>query len=253
MGAAGQLELGVERFLADGFALRSQLASFLEISPEELECRLPSSTDDLAALHPGAFDPDQAGRFYEDTVGTGHLLELAAWHLGSADYIADTLRLQQRFARGQVLDFGGGIGSHALAAAALSQVEQVWFVDLNPHNRAFVAARAEALGLAAKLRCFRDLDDPALPQQFDTIVCLDVLEHLPDPAAQLERFASRLMGSGVALLNWYFFKGFRGEYPFHFDDEALVNRFFTTLQQRFLEVFHPYLITTRTYRLQPQA
>ena len=119
MGAAGQLELVVERFLADGFALRSQLASFLEISPEELECRLPSSTDDLAALHPGAFDPDQAGRFYEDTVGTGHLLELAAWHLGSADYIADTLRLQQRFARGQVLDFGGGIGSHALAAASL--------------------------------------------------------------------------------------------------------------------------------------
>jgi hypothetical protein len=65
----------VERFLADGFALRSQLASFLDISPEELERRLPSSTDDLAALHPGAFDPDQAGRFYEDTVGTGPLLE----------------------------------------------------------------------------------------------------------------------------------------------------------------------------------
>ena len=114
-------------------------------------------------------------------------------------------------------------------------------------------ARAEALGLAAKLRCFRDLDDPALPPQFDTIVCLDVLEHLGDPAAQLEIFARRLTGSGVALLNWYFFKGFKGEYPFHFDDEALVNRFFTTLQRRFLEVFHPYLITTRAYRLQAPA
>jgi SAM-dependent methyltransferase len=132
-------------------------------------------------------------------------------------------------------------------------VEQVWFVDLNPHNRAFVAARAEALGLAAKLRCFRDLNDPALPKQFDTIVCLDVLEHLPDPAGQLQSFAGRLTGSGVALLNWYFFKGFRGEYPFHFDDEALVNRFFTSLQQLFLEVFHPYLITTRAYRLQAPA
>ena len=249
--------LDVERFLADGFALKAQLAPFLQLEAAALEALLPQATDQLAALHPGAvelaFDPADAGRFYEDTVGTAHLIELAAWHLGSADYIADTLRLQERFACGQVLDFGGGIGSHALAAADLPQVEQVWFVDLNPHNRAFVAARAEALGLAAKLRCFRDLDDPALPQQFDTIVCLDVLEHLPDPAAQLERFAGRLTGSGVALLNWYFFKGFRGEYPFHFDDEALVNRFFTTLQQRFLEVFHPYLITTRTYRLQPQA
>ena len=188
-------------------------------------------------------------QFYEDAVGTGHLLELAAWHLGSADYIADTLRLQQLFAQGQLLDFGGGIGSHALAAAALPQVERVWFVDLNPHNRAFVEARATELGLAAKLGCYRDLADPALPRCFDTIVCLDVLEHLADPSAQLEIFADRLGPAGTALLNWYFFKGFQGEYPFHFDAPELVESFFRTLSGRFLEVFHPFLITTRAYRL----
>jgi cyclopropane fatty-acyl-phospholipid synthase-like methyltransferase len=182
-------------------------------------------------------------------VGTGHLLELAAWHLGSADYIADTLRLQARFARGQVLDFGGGIGTHALAAAALPQVEAVWFVDLNPENRSFVAARAERFGLQHKLRCFRDLDAPELPQHFDTLVCLDVLEHLPDPAAQLETFAARMGPASIALLNWYFFQGFQGEYPFHVDDPQLVDAFFRMLQGRFLEVFHPYLITTRAYRL----
>jgi ubiquinone/menaquinone biosynthesis C-methylase UbiE len=236
------------RFLADGFNLSAQLARYLDLSLEELAERLPTSTDDLAALHPGAFDPEQASSFYEDTVGTGHLLELAAWHLGSADYIADTLRLQERFARGQVLDFGGGIGSHALAAAALPQVEAVWFVDLNPHNRAFVAQRAQQLGLADRLRCFRDLDDPQLPARFDTVVCLDVLEHLTDPAAQLEIFERRMQPEAIALLNWYFFRGFNGEYPFHFDDPELVERFFRTLQSRFLEVFHPYLITTRAYR-----
>jgi len=238
-----------ERFLADGFNLTQQLAAHLGLTPEQLAERLPGSTDDLAALHPGAFDPERAGAFYEETVGDGHLLELAAWHLGSADYIADTLRLQQRFARGHVLDFGGGIGSHALAAAARPEVEAVWFVDLNPHNRAFVTARAAELGLASRLSCFRDLEDPALPARFDTIVCLDVLEHLSDPAAQLERFAARLQPDGIALLNWYFFKGHHGEYPFHFDDPQLVEAFFRTLQSRFLEVFHPYLITTRAYRL----
>ncbi len=240
--------LTVERFLEDGFALRAQLAAFLAISPAELEERLPRSTADLAGLHPGAFDPEQAGAFYEETVGDGHLLELAAWHLGSAGYIADTLRLQAQFARGHVLDFGGGIGSHALAAAALPEVERVWFVDLNPHNRAFVQERAERLGLAQRLSCHRDLDDPALPPRFDTLVCLDVLEHLSDPAGQLEIFAGRLQPTGHALLNWYFFKGFAGEYPFHFDDPALVERFFRTLQSRFLEVFHPWLITSRCYR-----
>ncbi|MCP9884306.1 class I SAM-dependent methyltransferase [Synechococcus sp. ATX 2A4] len=243
--------LDVERFLRDGFGLFDQLAAYMQLSPSQLEQRLAHSRSELAALHPGAtgFDPQRVEAFYEETVGHGHLLELSAWHLGSGDYIADTLRLQQHLARGQVLDFGGGIGTHALAAAALPQVERVWFVDLNPDNRAFVRQRAEALGLAHRLGFCRDLSDSALPATFDTIVCLDVLEHLSDPADQLEVFASRMSKGAVALFNWYFFKGFAGEYPFHFDEPQLVERFFRKLQSRFLEVFHPFLITTRAYRL----
>jgi SAM-dependent methyltransferase len=251
MSASTRVETSLSRFLEDGFDLRRQLSRFLRLSPEELAERLPASTEALAALHPGAFDPERAAAFYEDTVGSAHLLDLASWHLGSADYIADTLRLQQQFARGQVLDFGGGIGTHALAAAALPAVERVWFVDLNPQNRAFVRWRAEQLGLASRLSCHRDLGDPALPGRFDTIVCLDVLEHLPDPVGQLETFAERISADGTALLNWYFFQGFKGEYPFHLDDPAVVERFFRTLQRRFLEVFHPWLITTRAYRPMP--
>ena len=155
--------LSLDQFLDGGFDLRRQLADHLGLELPELERRLPLATDALAAAHPGAFDPEQAEAFYETGVGTGHLLELAAWHLSSADYIADTLRLQQQFARGHVLDFGGGIGTHALAAAALPAVEAVWFVDLNPENRRFVQARAERFGLGHKLRCFRDLEAPELP------------------------------------------------------------------------------------------
>ena len=237
----------VAAFLHDGLAVKDHLSAYLSLPLDEVETRLARSTDDLAALHPGAFQADDATGFYEDTVGTGHLLELAAWHLSSADYIADTLRLQQQFARGQVLDFGGGIGTHALAAAALPSVDHVWFVDLNPHNRAFVADRAKALGLADCLSVHRDLES-CEGQRFDTVVCLDVLEHLPDPSDQLERFHSAMAPGATALLNWYFFKGHNGEYPFHFDDPALVDAFFRTLQTCFLEVFHPFLITTRAYR-----
>ena len=239
--------VNVEAFLQDGLAVKQHLSRYLELSPEALEQRLPRSTDDLADLHPGAFRAEDATAFYEDTVGTGHLLELAAWHLSSADYIAGSLRLQGMAVQGQVLDVGGGIGTHALSAAALPEVDHVWFVDLNPHNRAFVEQRAQSLGLESKLSVHRDLGSTG-DARFDAVVCLDVLEHLPDPSAQLLEFHQRMAPEAIALLNWYFFKGHHGEYPFHFDDPALVDGFFRTLQSRFLEVFHPLLITARLYR-----
>ena len=143
--------------------------------------------------------------FYEVKVGSAHILELASWHLGSRDYIADTLRLLDLFAHGNVLDFGGGIGTNALAAAALPEVEHVWFVDLNPENRSFVLQRALTLGLDDAISVHRDLDGTGVAT-FDTLICLDVLEHISDPSAQLIAFHKRLSGQAIALMNLYFFK-----------------------------------------------
>ncbi len=237
----------VDKFLRNAFDIKLHLSEFLQIPQSSLEERLKSSLKDMSSLHPGNFESNDAINFYENMVGNTHLLELASWHLGSSEYIADTLRLQEMFAKGSVLDFGGGIGTHAIAAALMPEVEHVFFVDLNPSNREFVNQRAESLGLANRISIFRDLESIS-NVQFDTIICLDVLEHLPDPSSQLLKFLGILSDHSVALLNWYFFKGHNGEYPFHFDDKQLVEEFFLTLQQNFLEVFHPYLITTRAYK-----
>ncbi len=241
------LDLSVSSFLRDGFDLENHLINFLNINKDELERRLLKGVDDLAALHPGVFNKNEVGDFYEEKVGDAHLIDLASWHLNSSNYIADTLRLQEKFAYGNVLDFGGGIGTHALAASFLADVDHVWFVDLNPQNRSFVEQRASQLGVEDQISVHRDLE--TIPNViFDSIICLDVLEHLPDPSKQLEIFLEKLSPNGIALMNWYFYKGKNGEYPFHFDDPKMIKKFFKTLQFNYIEVFHPFLITTRAYK-----
>ena len=115
----------LKEFLNDAFNLKSHLIEFLSIKESDLEDFLENAKMNLASLHPG----DALGKvsdFYEDIVGDRHLADLAAWHITSRDYIADTLKLQQRFSRDLVLYFGGGIGTHALANAMSSKVEHVF-------------------------------------------------------------------------------------------------------------------------------
>ena len=72
--------------------------------------------------------------------------------------------------------------------------------------------------------------------KFDTIDCLDVLEHLSDPASQVDIFYEIMDSISIALFNWYFYKGDKNEYPFHIEDIQLVEKFFKKLQSKFIFV-----------------
>ena len=236
----------LKEFKDDAFDLKLHLMEFLSIEETDLESFLENAKMDLANLHPGG-TLSKPSDFYQEIVGDKHLADLAAWHISSKDYITDTLKLQQRFSRNLVLDFGGGIGTHALANAMSSKVDHVFFVDINPTNRNFVEYRAQKLGLSNKLSFYKTIQETEI-SIFDTIICLDVLEHLSDPAFQLENFYQIMGPNSIGLFNWYFYKGENNEYPFHIDDEQIIEKFFRTLQLKFVEVFHPILITTRSYK-----
>jgi len=235
----------LKEFLENAFNLKSHLKEFFSMKESDLDGFLSNAKMNLANLHPGEA-LNNVSDFYTEIVGDRHVADLAAWHITSKDYISDTLKLQQRFSRNLVLDFGGGIGTHALANAMSSKVKHVFFVDINETNRNFVEYRAKKLGVEKKLTFCKTVKDAQI-SKFDTIVCLDVLEHLADPASQIEIFSEIMDYNSVALFNWYFYKGEKNEYPFHIDDSQVVERFFKTLQSKFLEVFHPILITTRAY------
>jgi len=236
----------LKEFLDNAFNLKSHLMEYLSIRECDLDRFLANAKMNLANSHPGDTLNDVSD-FYTEIVGDRHVADLAAWHITSRDYIANTLKLQQRFSKDLVLDFGGGIGTHAIANAMCANVEHVFFVDINKTNRKFVEYRAKELGVEKKLTFCETIKDTQI-SKFDTVVCFDVLEHLADPASQIEVFNRMMDSKSIALFNWYFYKGEKNEYPFHIDDDKVVERFFNTLQSIFLEVFHPILITTRAYK-----
>ncbi len=233
-------------FFKDAFELKSHLIEFLHINEDDFNNFLINAKIELANIHPGDSLVENSA-FYEDIVGDKHLADLSAWHLTSKEYIGSTLKLQQNFSQNMVLDFGGGIGTHALANAMSENVEHVFFVDINQTNRDFVKFRAKKLGLEQKISFHKSIEDTNV-KKFDSIVCLDVLEHLEDPAKQLDKFHEIMSEDSVSIFNWYFYKGDNNEYPFHLDEEKLVTKFFETLQYKFIETFHPLLITTRVYK-----
>jgi len=235
----------LQGYWQDAFNLKQHLQEFLNLDLETIEKELALGQQSLKEIGHRDFDWEKATEFYRDRVGQAYLFELGAWHLSSQDYIGGTLTLISDLAVGRVLDFGGGIGTHAIAAALCPQVEQVVYCDLNPINCNFVQSRAAKLGLSNKISCCLEVSPTEV---FDTIISLDVMEHLLNPSQQLVEFHKMLAPSGKIILNWYFFKGFNQEFPFHLEDEAEINRFFYQLQSQFIEVFHPHLITARCYR-----
>jgi len=102
--------------------------------------------------------------------------------------------------RGQrVLEYGCGGGQFTLWMAA--QGAEVWAVDRNPHALAILghAAARENLGERVHL-CQGDAESLKIEGRFDFVFAKDLLEHLVEDQAFLERVALQLRPGGHIFL-----------------------------------------------------
>lgn len=154
--------------------------------------------------------PDDIEAFYRTT--RSYLFEHLWWHATDPDKCAGNVALLD-YARSigayEYLDFGSGVGSTAILFARHGL--KVTLADISPTLLAFARWRLQRRGLHAE---FIDLNQQALPrQQFAFATAVDVLEHLCDPAVEIEKLSQALVGSGVFAFN--FRVGHDPERPMH--------------------------------------
>ena len=136
-----------------------------------------ASSDAITAAYADAADPVSL-REEEGQVKTAHVgLEQIEAHRGG---------------RGALLDVGCWTGSFLVAAT-----DRGWHAEgIEPSH--WAAGRAAARGASVFVG---ELDDAAFPDgAFDAVVCCDVLEHLVDPGAAIDRFRQLLCDGGVLYL-----------------------------------------------------
>ncbi|MFN9532888.1 MAG: SAM-dependent methyltransferase, partial [Pseudanabaena sp.] len=160
----------LEGYWQDGFRLEQHLQEFLKLDAATITEKLQNCRYDLENLGNTDFDWEEATAFYKDKVGEMYLFKLGPWHLESQYYIGGTIKLIADQAKGRVLDFGGGIGTHAIAAAMCPNVDSVIYCDINPINRGFVEHRVAQLGLSHKISFRSEIPlEAALEGYFDTV------------------------------------------------------------------------------------
>jgi 2-polyprenyl-3-methyl-5-hydroxy-6-metoxy-1,4-benzoquinol methylase len=197
-------------------------AEHLGLTVPDVERRVAASGTDFfeewgrAVSDPG--DPSQVVRFYNES--RSELFEQIAWHASDTIHHRSPVCVDLAVAGTpgrEFLDYGSGIGSNALmfGLAGFS----VTLADVADPLRNFARWRCERRRIPVRTI---DLKHETLePERYDVITCFDVLEHVADPLAALERMRTALRPNGLLFLYAPF--GYDPERPMHIvhDDSVL--------------------------------
>lgn len=136
---------------------------------------------------------EEIKRFYQET--PFYVFNLMFWHATSHQRALRSKII--KLAKGKILDFGGGAGDLAveLFRRGFSNVD---YADLP--GRTFEFAK----WLFKKRKCkisMIDLGKEKISKKYDTIFCMDVIEHVTNPRALLKDFVKCLNDGGYLVIN----------------------------------------------------
>lgn len=172
----------------------------------------------------GILDPkneDDIIKFYN--IVPYYPFELAHWHMfiGQRRFRKEVVN----YSFGDVLDYGGGIGDLCIELARKGL--NVTYGDVRGINYEF----AEWL-FKKRSYMIRMIDlGKGLPndEEFDTIICIDTIEHVINPELVLEKIVENLKFNGKLIITALNCSGRKEENPMHlrmnFDAEELLNSF----------------------------
>lgn len=153
---------------------------------------------------------DAMERFYENT--DSFLYELAIWNLNSLKqemgaWCCDWIT--RRLGASKVLSIGDGLGFECLRIAEAGH--DVTYFEVP----GFSAEFAKRLFEKKRAEIHQLTDPEKIPSKtFDAIICLDVLEHIPDPPGFVEMLKGYLKPGGVFIVHAPFYM-IHPNYPTH--------------------------------------
>lgn len=125
-----------------------------------------------------------------------HALQYTEEHPASSVDIAMTLADRTP---GRMLDYGVGPATSSMFFERLGW--DVLGADVSTTMLDFARWRAERRGCGARFVDLRDGDPPT--EEFDVVVALEVMAHVPDIPATLEQMRNSLKPGGIAIFNVY--------------------------------------------------
>jgi SAM-dependent methyltransferase len=141
-------------------------------------------------------DEQEVTRFYNES--KTELFDLARWHAEDSIHYRTLVCADTAVRRpGRAyLDYGSGIGSDALVFASAGF--DVTLADVSSPLLAFAKWRCERRGFRVRTIDLKRESPPA--EQFDAVVCFDVLEHIHRPLRTLDRIQRAMRPGGLLFL-----------------------------------------------------